>query len=286
METICNYLQKKNVFPITNTRYIKDSLYENCTTNLNVLMRTTDDMDGGLAVVAGYDTLIKDENTFKEEAGEYNDILMDGTTPVIIYYSKTNKCLEIARPKVAVPKSGNLHKSTGFTADSTEGTNGWYKTKNITPNASIDFGRYVSATIDSDGNIHIAAQDVTNGKLYYGVLEKSGNTYAINSDGWRIVDSTSAVGMWTDIELDSNNKPVISYIDKSNLNTVKAVKVAYYDSIAGGFDALTNPAVYEAKDDKTSVVPNAYETTSSREGTKLAVGFNSNMFAVDFLRDE
>ena len=262
-----------------------NSLYENFTTNLTVRMRTTDDMDGGLAVVAGYDTLRQNENNFRVEAGEYNDILMDGTTPVLIYYNKTSKSLEIARPKVDVPSTGNVHTAEGYPAtDLTESASGWSKTKNIKPKGIGDFGRYVSATIDGDGNLHVAAQDVTNGKLYYGVLNLSGNTYTIDSNGWQIVDSTSSVGMWTDIELDTDNKPVISYLDKSQLNTVNAVKVAYKEE--NSWECITNAAKYESKDDKTSVVPGAYETTSSTSGAKAAVGFNSTMFAVDFLRDE
>ena len=261
-----------------------NNMYEYFTTNLKVNMRTTDNMPGGLAVVAGYDTLIQNENSFRLEAGEFNDILMDGTTPVLIYYNKTEGCLEIATPKVAIPKSGNLHTEEGFSTDNTEGDNGWYKTKSIKPKGVSDFGRYVSATIDSSGNIHIAAQDVNKGVLYYGVLIKGNNTYSIEDDNWEVVDATSSVGMWTDIELDDNEKPVISYINKASLNTISAAKIAYKENTS--WDSITDPARLEAVDDKTSVVANAFETKSSTSGTIAAIGFNSSMLAVDFLRGE
>lgn len=279
------YAAYKETVTMSENTSVTQNFYENFAINFEVVMSTFSDMDSGDAVVAGYDTLIKNENKFELEAGEYNDILMDDQTPVLIYYNKTSGALEIARPKVARPTTGNIHSTNGFSPDGTDGENGWYKTKGIKPEGISDFGRYVSATIDSAKNLHIAAQDVNKGTLYYGKFSKDsdGETYSRNGD-WQIVDATSSVGMWTDIELDFNNNPVISYIDTSKLKTISAVKVAYKEG--DKWESITNPAKLEAIDDKTSVVANAYETTSSTTAAKVAVGFNSTMFAVDFLRGE
>ena len=49
-------------------------------------------MTDGKTVVAGFDTTVSNPTKFKEEAGEWNDIMVDNTStspiPVIIYYNK------------------------------------------------------------------------------------------------------------------------------------------------------------------------------------------------------
>src|SRR5574344_464274 len=126
--------------------------------SLTALMRGTDNLTTGKSVVAGWDTLVTNDSNFKEEAGEWSDIVMDGTTPVIIYYNKTSGCLEVARAKQKAPVSGNI-KSTDetYSSDLTTSSTGWYKTTNIQPSGVSDFGRYVSCAIDSSGNLHVAA---------------------------------------------------------------------------------------------------------------------------------
>ena len=93
-------------------------------------------------------------------------------------------------------------------------------------------------------------------------------------------------------------KPIITYMDAAKLDTVDAVKVAYVDSATkatvGRFESLTDPAEYEASDEKLSIVTTALDNGTYKNGVKvtgstahtnrLAVGINSNMLAVDFLR--
>ena len=77
-------------------------------------------------------------------------------------------------------------------------------------------------------------------------------------------------------------KPVITYMNKVKTDTTSAVKVAYYTDC--GFDSITSPSSYTASDEKLSVVVSALD--KSKVTNKYAVGFNSNEFAVDFLRGE
>ena len=246
-------------------------------------------MTDGASVVAGSDTT-SNNPTASVVAGEWSDVFVDATIttdprPVIIYYNKTEKSLEVAYGKTKFP----------------EGTAGWTKSENIRPiGVTTDFGRYVSAAMDGAGNLHVAAQDADTSKLYYLYLTKTGETYSVTKSV--AVDASNGAGRWTDIELTSPNatgagktladiKPVISYIDTSFLGTTKGVKVAYVVDVdsAGSpiFEAMTDPARYAPNDQRTSVMADVKETKSanSKKAT-VGVGFNSDMLALDFLRDE
>lgn len=247
-------------------------------------------------VVAGVDRTYNNPTDFSvtngEDCGEWSDIMVDPTShvPVIIYYNKTKGTLEVAQGKSNAPSTANYKASATAFTDTTEGDDGWNKTKAITPKNGIDFGRYVSAEIDSTGNIHASAMDTTNGKLYYIFLKKDGTSY---TPTYQIVDSTSAVGMWTDIQLGNYDaatsewndyKPVISYLDKGMLNTTSAAKVAYVEGDT--WEAINDPAVYEAYDKKTNAMCNVFESKTDGVKAKAAISFNSSMLAVDFLRGE
>ena len=260
-------------------------------------VRTADNMDKGYAVVAGFDTLNNNPTQFKEEVGEWSDILVDPATkyPVIIYYNKTEKSLEVAVGKTYFPThEGNVVKNgSAYNSATDHSEDGWMKYKGITPNSKADFGRYVSATMDASGNLHVAAQDATNAKLYYLFLEKTNNykpKYTV------IVDATSGAGRWTDIELTDASKstpegckPVISYINTSYLGTTQGVKVAYLESVSEttlNFENMTDPAKWQAGDQRTSVLPDVKETKGASSKAIVGVGFNSDMLALDFLRGE
>lgn len=256
---------------------------ENNGKHLIPIVRAAKDQKSDLVVIAGSDKFTTDNSYTGDDVGEYNDIVLDSSNiPVIVYYNKTKGWLEIAKATKHYNDADIKYDNSITGIPETPVT--WSKKTGIKPSSVKDFGRYVSATIDGNNNLHIAAQDVTNGKLYYG--KSSSSDYS--SFEWHIVDATDSVGMWTDIELDSDGNPVISYINKAELNTVSAIKVAYSykDGEKLCFEAITDPAYYEANDDKTSIVAGAYETTSSTKGTLVAVGFNSDMYAVDFLRGE
>lgn len=270
----------------------------------------SDNQKTGNAVVAGWDTLITGQSTFKEKAGEWSDIMLDTSgsspIPVIIYYNETNKCLEVAVGKTSVPSSGNIanytnpETKTGITYSADKTKNAWTKTTGIRPNNKVDFGRYVSAVMDKNYNIHAAAQDVTNGKLYYIFLSKA-DGYKADKAIYKVVDASGTSGMWTDIELTNDNEsntkwyqyqPVISHMDKGKLNTTKAVKAAYVvtettNGVTNAYwESMTDPAIYSANDQRTSVMCDVYEQGETSYKAPVAVGFNSDMLALDFLRAE
>lgn len=270
----------------------------------------SDNQKTGNAVVAGWDTLITGQSTFKEKAGEWSDIMLDTSgsspIPVIIYYNETNKCLEVAVGKTSVPSSGNIanytnpETKTGITYSADKTKNAWTKTTGIRPNNKVDFGRYVSAVMDKNYNIHAAAQDVTNGKLYYIFLSKA-DGYKADKAIYKVVDASGTSGMWTDIELTNDNEsntkwyqyqPVISHMDKGKLNTTKAVKAAYVvtettNGVTNAYwESMTDPAIYSANDQRTSVMCDVYEQGETSYKAPVAVGFNSDMLALDFLRGE
>ena len=242
-----------------------------------------DHMTDGATVIAGNETT-SNNPTYTEIAGEWSDIFVDTTSsaesrPVIVYYNKTNKSLEVAYGNNSFPQA----------------TSDWTKTTSIRPNGvTVDFGRYVSAAMDKNGNLHVAAQDADNAKLYYLYLTKSGSSYSVTNSV--AVDASNGAGRWTDIELTDPEgtslkaiKPVISYIDTSYLGTTSGIKVAYLDDEVDGslsFEAITDPAYYTAGDQRTSVMSNVKETKGASKKSPVAVGFNSDMYAVDFLRGE
>ena len=256
-------------------------------------------MTTGATVVAGQDTTMNNPTSFTEKAGEWSDIVVDTTSgspiPVIVYYNETKKCLEVAQGKSKFPKSANYKKTSVKTLS---GEDAWHKLSPIRPTgSSADFGRYVSAAIDSSGNLHVAAQDATHSTLYYLYLKKSGNSYTVEKSV--LLDSASGAGLWTDIELTNPNgttlseiAPVVSYINSSYTGTTQGIKVAYISSVSGSgdenieFDAMTDPATWSAGNQRTSVMADVYEGSETPTKAKIGVGFNSDMLAIDFLRGE
>ncbi len=252
-------------------------------------------MKTGATVVAGYDTTQNNPTKFTEKAGEWSDIVVDATggspIPVIVYYNETNKCLEVARGNSKFPKSKNYN---AVSVTELSGADAWTKTKEIRPgNSKADFGRYVSCAIDSSGNLHVAAQNATNSTLYYLYLKKSGETYSVAKSV--LLDSSSGSGLWTDIELTNPSgtnlaaiRPVVSYINSSYVGTKSGMKAAYISDGAEDdvkFDVMTAPSEWAAGNQRTSVMADVYEKSGGGKA-QLAVGFNSDMFAVDFLRGE
>ena len=219
--------------------------------------------------------------TFTEEAGEWSDVEIDITggenspIPVITYYNKTNKCLELVRGKNSAP----------------DGKDEWVKFNLSRPDKSKNFGRYVSTDMDNAGNLYIVAQDVTKGgSLYYGFVSYSEYTNTTGGEitvSWQCVDLESNA-VWTDIKLTDYSKtgsaaePVVSYMNNSEPDSNLCVKVAYLEN--DKWDAMITPTMYGYREEKLSVVSNVKDKGSITN--KLAVGINSSMLAVDFLRGE
>lgn len=248
-------------------------------------------MTTGATVVAGYDTTENNPTSFTEKAGEWSDIVVDVTSgspiPIIVYYNETKKCLEVAQGNSKFPKSANYG---AIEVTKRTGADAWNKTE--IKLSGKDFGRYVSCAIDKSGNLHVAAQDATNSTLYYLYLTKNGTSYELTKS--ILLDATSGSGVWTDIELTNPSAqtlseilPVISYINSGYVGTTNGMKAAYISSGTGNnveFDVMTDPAKWSVGNQRTSVMPDVYDSSSVK--SPVAVGFNSDMFAVDFLRGE
>ena len=123
--------------------------------------------------------------------------------------------------------------------------------------------------------------------LYYGYFADG---IAENpTGGWKKIDATSSVGRWTDIKLADSSKtgldakPVVTYMDATKLDTTQAVKVAFVEDET--WESMTAPSEKQAGSQyKMSLVVDVLD--KNNKSNKLAVGFNSDMFAVDFLRGE
>lgn len=222
-----------------------------------------------------------DDKNSGGDVGKWSDIkvlLEKGGTPVpvVAYYvskSSTSGILRLAKGTSTAP----LHN---------DDTNWTYKDVN-SPSGVRDFGRYVSMEIDSSGGLHIVCQDAIAGVLYYGYFADG---IAENpTGGWKKIDATSSVGRWTDIKLADSSKtgldakPVVTYMDATKLDTTQAVKVAFVEDET--WESMTAPSEKQAGSQyKMSLVVDVLD--KNNKSNKLAVGFNSDMFAVDFLRGE
>lgn len=248
-------------------------------------------------VTAFTSTVIKgtDDEDYSVEAGEWNDVVVDISTPaspkpVVAYYNKTARQLEIAR-------------GTGYApAYSANGKNGgeWVNFALSRPTGSTNFGQYLSMEIDAENNLHIVAQDVThNGALYYGYVPYS--DYSNKSSGtlnvaWKVIDATSN-STQTELKLENPSdsgaaaKPIVTYRDNSKADLTRAIKVAYVTNAADvtdpndyEWDSLYDPAFYQVGEYKINLSANVYD--SKDKINKCSIGYSSTEFAVDFLRDE
>ena len=223
----------------------------------------------------------KDDKDSGGDVGKWSDIKVlfekgGIPVPVVAYYVSKSSTSGILR----------LAKGTSTAPLLNDNTNWTYKDVN-SPSGVRDFGRYVSMEIDSSGGLHIVCQDAIAGVLYYGYFADG---IAENpTGGWKKIDATSSVGRWTDIKLADSSKtgldakPVVTYMDATKLDTTQAVKVAFVEDET--WESMTAPSEKQAGSQyKMSLVVDVLD--EEKKSNKLAVGFNSDMFAVDFLRGE
>ena len=263
--------------------------------NLDLISRYTCEVDSALnkfvvdgkdsAAVINNNNIVTHPDDDTTDVGQWSDIKVinsdNGPLPIIVYYESTGT------------SRGNLKFAKGTTTapDGTKtGENKeWDYTTVTNPTGVRDFGRYVSMEMDASGGFHVVCQDAISGVLYYGYFASISDS---PTGGWKKVDATSSVGRWTDIKLANPTEsglaadPVVTYMDGSKLDTTYAVKVAYMtDSTNCMWDSETDPAEYAANSQyKMSIVSEALDLDGKTN--KLAVGINSSMLAVDFLRGE
>ncbi|MCQ2585286.1 MAG: Ig-like domain-containing protein [Treponema sp.] len=285
-------------------KYRFDKTFNQNCGDIHPIVRTGDNnYTNGKCVIDGWDVVTSQSTvTTTWDVGLYSDIKVDTSTgiPYVVYYDGGNKCLKMAKGKNAAPTTGRVYTGTKETdgtytyktTTSDDSDDGWSRVELKAPAGSINFGTYVSMEMDGEKGFHITAQDADNGNLYYAYLDSFDNASNIK---WHLVDATSTVGAWTDIKLQNSGnsgfaaRPVISYEDTAKLNTTAAIKIAFIeasDSNTITWECMTDPAKYAGKDQKTSIVVNPVELDSTTAKARYAVGFNSSVFAVDFLRDE
>jgi hypothetical protein len=119
----------------------------------------------------------------------------------------------------------------------------------------------------------------------------SGQSYTF--DDKVVVDSTGAVGKWSDISIDRNGNPWITYQDLTRTGSYDAAKLAYlpgapkYDGgalwkDAANWEAMNIPARYRVQDARLSV---ENPLDSSDGGWDAAVGYQSDYFRAAYYQD-
>ena len=215
-------------------------------------------------------------------AGKWSavDYLLDGTTirPVIAYYDETNDTIR-------------LLYATGSTNNYQFAAGNWtrrYVLKETDP-LRRGSGTYLSMKIDrNDSNrIHLAFYNSNKNAMVYAVGTTTGDftTY--------IVDSVVKGGAWTDISLDKDKNPWITYADSARTGNYDGVRIAYMDnntfkrslkdtvtgSIIDGWEAITMPAEFTVNDDRLNIEAwpslgyTGSSTSSPNGGWHAAVGY-------------
>jgi hypothetical protein len=194
----------------------------------------------------------------------YYDGATDGGKPVIVYYAQDDKKL------LYTYSSRAMVVDAGYWSD---------PAPVLTSGGSDNYGEYVSARIDNSGYIHIAYFDRANSALMYVRSTNTAPPYSFSAPVQ--VDKTGAVGRWTDLSLDANQKPWIVYEDIDRQGTADGIKVAYIPGAAAYTDAanwetMNVPARNKAAADTRLNIENI--PTAALEATlhwHAAVGYQS-----------
>ncbi|ADN01128.1 hypothetical protein STHERM_c01520 [Spirochaeta thermophila DSM 6192] len=151
-------------------------------------------------------------------AGEFSAIdVTPAGYPVIAYYDISRQTVRIARATSTTPTT-----AADWVLQDVIGTSD--------PNYRYS-GKYISMRIDSQGYVHLAFFRVSTGDLIY--MKSTNNpqdgTTAYTFGPTVVVDSEGSVGIWADISLTDDDRPVITYLDFSLVNTFDGLKMAFYD---------------------------------------------------------
>ena len=230
----------------------------------------------------------------RPNVGEHNAIALTSQGyPVVAYFDSTNQKLKLAVSSNATPATAA----------------NWKIRDNVIPSSNpVHFGTgaYVSIAIDTrtginQNRIHIAALNMSSMELVYitGMLTPTA-AEALDPATVKVqvVDSTSNVGKWCNVSLDSNGNPWISYLDEGSLNSNEGIKVAYkdgdfykgivnnidtgqdhdrYGNSVTGWETMTVPANFRVQDARVGMecfpARNFTGTVSGTKNWKAAVGY-------------
>jgi hypothetical protein len=217
--------------------------------------------------------------------------------PIVVYYDAANATLRLMYPHSAF--------NPGTSA------NGWRRQDVIPGGDTYDAksGEYVSMKVQmvgapSGSGADRNYQDIIHLAFYnaeYKTVVYARGTW--NSTGKNWVFTTTAVDnnvksvAWTDISLDSNNNPWITYGDGNRLGNYDGAKVAYLNTtkfsrvsedennsakLNTGWEAMYVPAGYIVKNGRINI--EAYP--SSPPTWAAAVGYQSDMFRIAYMLKE
>ena len=212
------------------------------------------------------------------DVGRYSSIAIDSNDAVhISYYDGTNDDLKYTTC------------SSGCTT-----TSNW---NDVSVDTTGDVGYYTSIAIDSNDALHISYFDSTNQDLKYATCS-SGCTSASN---WDIVsvDTTSFVGYFPSIAIDSNDAVHISYFDVSNQDLKYATcssgcttasnwdivsvdttsGVGYYPSIAIDSNDAVHISYYDGTNDDLKYATCSSGCTSASNWDDVSVDTTGNVGA-------
>ncbi len=176
--------------------------------------------------------------------GKYTSITLDNAgKPVISYYDATNSALKVlhcgnnscsAGNTIATPdNTGTVGWYTSVTVDNNnfpvvsyyDASNGKLKILHcgnasctlsntiVTPDVSSSNGVQSSVKLNSSGKPVVAYFDFTNSSLK---ILSCGNSVCNSGNSITTADSVGDVGRYPSLRLDSNQKPVVSYLDLTN----------------------------------------------------------------------
>jgi hypothetical protein len=109
------------------------------------------------------------------------------------------------------------------------------------------------------------------------------------------VDSTGAVGKWSDISIDRNGNPWITYQDLTRTGSYDGAKLAYLpgapknDGVlwkdAANWETMNMPARYRVQDARLSIENPLDSTDPAANGWDAVVGFQSDYFRAAYFQD-
>jgi hypothetical protein len=237
------------------------------------------------------------------DVGSYSAIdLLPNGYPVVAYYDGSNDTVKVAFC-TAFSTAGDTSGNTGgsWTGDT------W--TVGYALSASDPYfrgsGTYISMRVDSTGKIHLSFYNSRYQSLVYAVGTTANVNGSLGGGGFTsaLVDGSSRVGVWSDLSLDQDNKPWITYQDLGRYNNYDGIKIAYLDAVRftktakdpnnldssgnplvdiTGWEALTVPTKNLVMDDRLSIEANRTVTNGAPGGTwsgitwSAAVGYLSS----------
>jgi hypothetical protein len=244
-------------------------------------------IDGGGAASAVVNNNISGTIKASSDAGQWSAIDYDSSGfPVIAYYDRENRTVRLAYASAIRPNGSNGSNWTRrfVMAKSDPDSYPYYDLSGTYISMKID--RRAGANLNT---IHLAFCNSSNSTVVYAYGKKDG-TFTTER-----VDTAVQGGTWTDIALDSNGNPWITYTDSDWSGADGAVKIAYRNGSNDFFyneenkwETLSVPTTYVVNDDRLSIEawPPANDAGTPNPDTSpawsAAVAYPSDKFRISY----